>query len=109
MGWLKGLVIFMGVLIVLGTGILIYTLATRGAKMAAGTTPTSSSGTAPAAGGGFGRAVLDIGPGCEIAKSHADSGRLILRVDGPGACRKILVLDPVTGAVTGQLDIAPVK
>jgi len=108
MGWLKGLVIFMGVLIVLGTGVLIYTLATRGAKMAAGATPASSSGATPLT-GGFGRAVLDIGSGCEIATSHADSGRLILRVDGPGACRKILVLDPATGAVAGQLDIAPVK
>jgi hypothetical protein len=108
MGWLKGLVIFMGVLIVLGTGVLIYTLATRGAKMAAGTTPMSPSVSAPAT-GGFGRAVLDVGPGCEIATSHADSGRLILRVDGPGACRKILVLDPATGAVTGQLDIVPAK
>ncbi|MFN0041866.1 MAG: hypothetical protein ACKVSF_01475 [Alphaproteobacteria bacterium] len=102
MAWLKGLIIFMGVLIVLGLGVMAVTIANRGGKMAA-------DGPRSAVAGGFGKAVLDIGAGCEIAKTHVDSGRLVVRVDGPGGCRKILVVDLATGAVSGQLDIAPAK
>ena len=99
MAWLKGLVIFMGVLIVLGLGVIAVTMAKRGGKMMEGT-------TAPVA-GAFVHSQLNVGEKCEIVESRTDNGRLLLWIDGPGPCRRIVILDIATGTQLGVISIQP--
>lgn len=117
MAMLKGLIIFMGLLIVIGVGVIGVTIFNRMNKPkveAIETPPAAASAVAPAASGApparaFGGAVLNVGAGCEIAETRADAGRLIVRTDGPGACRRIHILDLATGASLGTLDVLPAR
>lgn len=109
---LKGLIIFMGLLIVVGVAVIGVTIFNRMDKPKVEVAETASA-TAPAASlaaaRAFGGAVLNVGAGCEIAETRADAGRLIVRTDGPGACRRIHVLDLTTGASLGTLDVLPAR
>ena len=112
MAMLKGLIIFMGVLIVIGVGIVGVTIFNRMNKPKVEQPETAPSAVAaPVAGASraFGGAVLNVGAGCEIAETRADAGRLIVRTDGLGACRRIHILDLATGASLGTLDILPAR
>lgn len=110
MAMLKGLIIFMGVLIVVGLGVVGVTIYNRATKPKAGTeAPAAASPAASAAPRAFGSAVLNVGAGCEIAETRVEGGRLIVRTDGPGACRRIHVVDLATGATLGTLDVLPAR
>ena len=115
MAMLKGLIIFMGLLIVIGVGVIGVTIFNRMNKPkveAMATAPVAAPvapGTPLASPHAFGGAVLNIGAGCEIAETRADGGRLIVRTDGPGACRRIHILDLATGASLGTLDVLPAR
>lgn len=114
MAMLKGLIIFMGVLIVVGLGVVGVTIYNRATKPKVGTetaasTPAAASPAANTAPRAFGSAVLNVGAGCEIAETRAEDGRLIVRTDGPGACRRIHVVDLSTGATLGTLDVLPAR
>ena len=89
---LKALVIIMGVLIVAGTGVVIYLVAKRvgqSGRLAAG--PVAASLALPA--------------GCTVAEMTALGERLALRLAGEGDCRQILLVDPASGAVTGHIGL----
>lgn len=127
MAMLKGLIIFMGVLIVAGVGVVGVTIYNRATKPkveptevttsvpvapAAQSAPPPTTSPAPqtsARGAAFGSAVLNVGQSCEIAETRADGDRLIVRTEGPGACRRIHVVDLVTGATLGTLDVLPAR
>jgi hypothetical protein len=103
MAWLKALVIGMGILIIAGLGVLVTTMVKRGGKMMGDKTPASVS----ASSGAFVHSQLNVGDRCEIVESHTDAGRLVLWIDGPGPCRRIVVLDIATGSQLGVISIQP--
>jgi hypothetical protein len=115
MAMLKGLIIFMGVLIVIGVGVIAVTIFNRMNKPKVEVTETAPATAPPVPGAplapprAFGGAVLNVGAGCEIAETRADAGRLIVRTDGPGACRRIHIVDLATGASLGTLDVLPAR
>jgi len=88
---LKTLVIFMGVLIVLGLALLAYGLFGR---MSA----TQGSGA-------FGEVTLPLPAGCVLAEAHAEGERLIVRSDGPveRGCQRVFVIDLPSGRVLGRV------
>ena len=112
MAALKGLIIFMGILIVVGLGIVGVTIFNRMNKPKGEATEAAPAAvSAPMAGAprAFGGAVLNVGAGCEIVETRPDAGRLVVRTDGPGACRRIHVLDLTTGATLGTFDVLPAR
>jgi len=89
---LKALVIFMGVLIFLGSALLVYGLFSRMSK-------TQSAI-------GFDTVALPLPAGCVLAEARADGERLIVRSDGPveRGCQKVVVIDLASGRVVGRVD-----
>jgi hypothetical protein len=93
---LKALVIIMGVLIVAGTGVVIYTVAKRvsqAGRLAGG--PVAASLTLPA--------------GCSVAEMTTIGDRLALRLAGDGDCRQIILVDPATATITGHIGLGQPK
>ncbi len=90
MGALKALVVFMGILIVAGLGLLVYG--------AVGRLPAPQSG-------GFGNAAVTLPPGCTVAAAQIDAGVLVLRADGPPerGCQQVILLDPDSGRELGRV------
>ena len=93
---LKALVIVMGVLIVVGTGVVIVTVARRVSQVA-------HPAAAPIA------ATLDLPTGCSVAEMTSTGDRLALRLAGDGDCRQIILVDPATGAITGHIALGQAK
>ena len=93
---LKALVIVMGVLIVVGTGVVIVTVARRVSHVA-------HPAAAPIA------ATLDLPAGCGVAEMTSVGDRLALRLAGDGDCRRIILVDPATGATTGHIALGQAK
>lgn len=89
---LKFLVIFMGVLILAGLGVIVIALAGR-----------MSEGDAGHA--GFGTVALDLPKGAEVATAQADGNRLVLTVGLPDGHKRVIVLDLKTGAVVGTVNV----
>jgi hypothetical protein len=88
---LKVLVVVMGALIIVGTVIVVVTIAQR----------MSRGSAAP----GFGKAALMLPKGCRVAEMTAAGAKLALRLgDGPG-CQDIVIVDPETGRETGRLGL----
>lgn len=107
MGALKGIVIGLGILIVIGmvaVGVGIYQkTATR--PMVADGRPAAAQTAAVLA--PFGDIAVSIGEGCVIAEMTPDGGRLYLSVGPAGRCRKIIVVDVAGGRVLGTLKVSP--
>ena len=92
---LTAVTIFMGVLIVVGTGALIAIIVHRSVSPAA--SPVAASAPAES------EAVrLDEPAGTRIAAIAALGDRLALELQGGGADRVVLI-DPRSGAVTGRI------
>ena len=89
---LKALVIFLGVLIVLGLGVVVYGIATKVGK----------SDDAPAR---FSEASVALPAGYEIVEMRPHGERLYLRLEGPDGPR-ILVLD-ARGRRVGEIAMEP--
>lgn len=87
---LKALVIGMGILILLGTAVVIATVVSR----------VSSPD-----GAGFGTLHLDLPASCRIAEATAAQERLVLRLEGPAkdGCGRLVVVDPGAGVVLGRI------
>jgi hypothetical protein len=130
---LKGLVIAMGVLIVVGLTIVVVTIAMRatgtggagtataGAEATAEagdmtpspqtSSPQTSSPQAPdpqATAAGvrpFGELQLGTADSCRIAGTVASGGTLVVRLDGPAkdGCDQLVVVDPGQGRVLGRI------
>jgi len=96
---IKALVIFMGLLILAGLGLLVYGVVGQVSKV-------SDAGASD----GFKAASVALPAGCFLAEAHIDEGRLVLRVEGPPSypeCQLVILLDPDTGAELGRITFAP--
>ena len=93
---IKALVIFMGLLIAVGLGLLGYALVDRLTGEAGGEH-------------GFGEVALFLPAGCVIAAAQAADGRLVLRSDGPRerGCQQVVLIDLDSGQVVGRIKAAP--
>jgi hypothetical protein len=91
---LKALVIFMGVLLVAGTGLLVVTVIRRVSDRAV---------HPPIAASLPGRASVALPQDARIEEMIALGSRLALRVSGP-AGDTVLLIDPATGAIDETID-----
>lgn len=110
----KAFVIFMGLLIAAGLGLLGYVLVDRLAGKAGGGRDFGEAGGGrdfgeAGDGRGFGEVALSLPAGCVIAAAQFDEGRLVLRTDGPRerGCQQVVVIDPDSGQVVGRIKAAP--
>lgn len=119
---IKAIVIFMGLLLVAGLGLLGYGLYSKAGKLskapadqtaaAPAAAPVASSGAAPEAAsadagrGAFGEQTVTLPPGSRVETMSSTASRVILHVAGPQGSR-LVVVDPVTGGVTGTLILTP--
>lgn len=101
---IKALVLFMGILIVSGLGVLGWGLSQQSGKMAANSpaAPRSASDAAD----GFGTVAVALQTGARIEQVLVAGERVVVRVSGGGEDR-IVVLDPATGTVAGSFVLAP--
>ncbi|MBK1671438.1 hypothetical protein CKO28_25900 [Rhodovibrio sodomensis] len=117
---LKGLVIGMGVLIVVGLTIVVVTIAMRlsgpeaadgqaaqaGSSATSATTATTARPAArPSGAQPFGALQLGMADSCRIADAVASGGTLVVRVEGPAqdGCGQLVVVDPAQGRVLGRI------
>jgi hypothetical protein len=109
---LKALVIFMGILIAIGVTVVGVTIYRRATDMVTSDKATSdranpaasSATTAPRR---FGSRPLDVPPGSMIASVQPvliapGVERVLVHVDLPDGGARILVLDPLSGEVSGE-------
>lgn len=101
---LKVLVILMGILIVIGTAVVVVTIATRFGGGAEERTARPGAAAAPTA---FGEANLPMPEGCRLVSLTAAGERLLLRLGSGGDCEQILVLDMGTGSLLGRFRLTP--
>ena len=92
MAALKALVVFMGILIAAGLGLLAYAVI--------GGPPERTAG-------GFGTAEVILPPGCVVAQAQVSEGTLVLRVEGPAerGCQQVILVDPDSGQERGRVSI----
>jgi len=97
---LKALVIFMGVLIVVGMGILAYGISVkfgqsveREAAASARRWPSDISVAVPA--------------GAEVAETIVADGRMVVRLALPDGGQRFVVVDLVGGRQLGTVELAP--
>ena len=89
---LKFIVIFMGVLILAGLGVIVVTLAGRMSD--------EDPGKA-----GFGTVALDLPKGAEVTTASSGESRLVLNVRLPDGHKRVIILDLKTGAVLGTVNV----
>lgn len=124
---LKGLVVGLGLLIVIGVVGLGYGFYVKFHKKdatlfkeAPGTAAAVSApiaGRPPAAeapraaasppSAGFGEARLTLPEGCTVTEMRPDGHRLYLRTGPAGLCERIIILDVTTGGVLGTIIVRP--
>ena len=97
---LKALVIFMGIMIAAGLGLLTY-------AVIGGLPFDRSSGPGDAPPGGFGDTAVVLPTGCAIAEAVIAEGTLVLRIDGPAerGCQLVILLDPESGRELGRVKV----
>ena len=109
---LKGLVIFLGVVIVAGIVVLAVTIGQRATKLVAQGSGDGGSGDGaaievaadtPAAKAKFGDREIDLPDGSEVIAMLAEEGRLMLRLRLANGRQRILVLDLATGKQLGSI------
>lgn len=112
LGALKVAVVVMGLLIVAGTGVIVVTIAKR---MTASSTPDAETTPTPVVLPGptspvpvavpptaFGDVSIPLAAGARVARTHANSGRLVVEIAEAGDATTILVLDLATGERLGS-------
>jgi hypothetical protein len=122
---LKALVIFMGIVIVVGVAVVGITIFNRATKMPAGDkpapaaasipplagaptpqsvpgAPTSPTPQAPGAATNFGVRDLGLPAGSSILSVQPLNGRVLVQARLPDGATRILLLDPATGAIAGE-------
>ncbi len=100
---IKALVIFMGLLILAGLGLLVYGVVGQVSEV-------SDAGAPPEATGGFDETEIPLPAGCSIVETRVDDNRLIVRTDGPlgnKPCQKVIIIDLESGAELGRITFAP--
>lgn len=103
---LKALVIFMGVLIILGLVVLGYGLYIKAKKVTSEAPPTLAAAPDRPVTGEFGDVQLKMPLGATVEQMEAVAGRLVVRLAGNGSDR-IIIIDPLTGRVTGTIALVP--
>ena len=91
---LQALVAFLGILILIGFGLVVFAM-TQGPKSPA---PPPFATSAPAH--------FALPQGFHIAEMATTADRLILRLDASDGRQRVVILDPGTGLVTRTLDTA---
>ncbi len=123
---LKGLVIGMGVLIVIGMAVFAYGLYQKitdpeftffaaepgdgapASASAAPPTPTPAPTPAPAPPrAAFGTIGVPLPEGCVLARVIPEGDRLYLRIGPAGRCERVVVVDVATGSVLGTIALQP--
>jgi hypothetical protein len=95
---LLALVIIMGVLIVIGSVVVVVTIANRMSG--------SKAEVAPAA-AGFDAVDLTVPAGCQVIETVATDDRLILRLGSGERCNQLLIVDLASGRHLGTVRLAP--
>ena len=102
---LKGVVIGMGILIVIGMGLLVYGLVRQVDGLdGASASPASNAETPRTA---FGEIDIPLPAGCRIAEMRPADSHLFLRLEGDGDCGRILVIDLPSGSELGRINLRP--
>jgi hypothetical protein len=114
---LKALVIFMGVVIVIGVavvGVTIYNRMNRLGEAAPMSEATvDSQAAAPAAAAtdvplpAFGDMSVPVPEGCRVVEMVPAGDRLLLRLGSGQRCNRILIVDLATGTQLGSIDLVP--
>lgn len=114
---LKALVIIMGVLIVVGTTVVVVTIYNRmnppgeGVVGAATTAPAPAPVQAPVPVPSplaeFAPASVPVPDGCRVVEMVPAGERLLLRLGSIPRCNRILVLDLNSGRLLGSIDLVP--
>ncbi|MFD2204081.1 hypothetical protein [Kiloniella antarctica] len=112
---IKIAVIAMSVLLVVGFGVVIYTISTR---VSDGTLSKSSVKTPVEAVSAetskpdlysvFGKSSIKISPGCRLVDAELQSGNVLMRFDGAveRGCQKVMLFSSKTGALLGEWFVA---
>lgn len=105
---IKGLVAFLGVLLVAGLALLGYGLYTKAPlKGTPAASPGMASGTPAVAGvAEFGQLAVPVPAGSRIEQMVVAGDRVVVRLAGGGP-ERILVLDPGQGKVAGGFVLTP--
>lgn len=102
---IKGLVVFMGVLLVAGLALLGYGLYSK-APMKGTSSAVTSASLAGASVAEFGNVAVPVPAGTRIEQMMVAGERVVLRLSGGGP-ERVLVLDPRRGTVAGSFVLAP--
>lgn len=106
---LKFLVIAMGVVIIIGTAVVVVTIFQRASTGWGGDQPVGpaievvASDAAPSS--GFGTRTLDVPRSSRIVDMAAEGDRLFIHLETSGGGHRIVVLDTATGVRLGAFDI----
>lgn len=106
---LKILVIVMGVLIVIGTTIVVVTIFNRMNRLGEGAPAVTTDAGAPAETGplaSFGDVSVPLPDGCRVVEMTPAGERLLLRLGSIARCNRILVVDLGTGQLLGSIELA---
>jgi hypothetical protein len=101
---IKALVVFLGVLLLAGLGLLGYGLYSKAPMK--GTPSAASGGPVLPAVAEFGQLAVPIPAGYRIEQMLVAGERVVLRLSGGGP-ERILVLDPSQGKVAGGFALTP--
>ena len=103
---LKALVAGLGVLIVGGMGLLVYSLYMKASDPDFTIFRDGAAQVAPAK--HFGRVELSLPKGCAIVDMRPDGARLYLHVGPPiKSCERIIIIDTTNGAIVGAIEVGP--
>jgi hypothetical protein len=103
----KALVLFLGVLLVGGLGLVIHAISGKLApKTGPATLAPPVAGISPAA--SFGPVTVPLGRDERAGPMIAAGDRILLRITGP-AGERIVVLDPQGGRVAGSFTLEPAE
>lgn len=101
---IKGLVLFLGVLLLAGLGVLGYGLYSKAPGKG---TPSAGAGRAAAPSvAEFGQLAVPVPAGARIEQMVVAGDRVVLRLSGGGP-ERIVVLDPGLGKVAGGFVLTP--
>ncbi|OAN50518.1 hypothetical protein A6A04_18160 [Paramagnetospirillum marisnigri] len=101
---IKALVVFLGILLMAGLGLMGYGLFAKKAQYKGMAAPAPAA-SAPAS-ADFGTVAIPVPAGSRIEQVTAAGERVVLRLSGAGPDR-LLVLDPAQGRVVGGFVLAP--
>lgn len=101
---IKGLVVFLGVLLLAGLGLLGYGLYSKAPVKGTPSAASVAPAVAPVA--DFGQLAVPVPAGSRIEQMMVAGERVVLRLSGGGP-ERILVLDPGQGKVAGGFVLTP--